>query len=733
MNSHSSNEAPPKLLASRSGAVQAPPTSQTQEVSNLASSENATPPRAPSVAPAFVDAREGGVTPRVIGLSLLLAVFFGYVIPIIDLQVRNTYLGAGHLPVGAVGALLLFLLVVNPALKVLGSRSPQLAFSRNEMLTIYTTCLFSTLVPGMGSESLFVAHLIGSFYFATRENGWLPILEPYLKPWFTPALDADNHYGDAPRRVIEDWYAGGGAAIPWGAWLVPLVAWTALISAIYLMLGCLSVMLRAQWGEREALAFPLLRLPLELTEDDGNAPHASSNRTSKYFVPRFFRNPLMWCGFGVAVFIQGLNGLNVYYPEVPTVSLGIGTGALFTEAPWNQMAPIGMFVWPIFAAITFLLTSEVSFSLWFFLWFIQLQYIIAYYLGFPYGTLPTAIGHSSDGGARTFTAFQQVGAYVAYVAVLGWTAREHGRHILRRAFGREKKTAAEAREAISYPAAFWGFLAAFSFIIAWSWAAGLRPDVAIALWSLYLITSIALTRAIVEGGVMFINQGWVPLGTLAQLMGSGSGSWLSAQSVVPATFFQVSFFQDMRGFLMPSFLHGFKMAHDRGIAARRLWFLIFACTFVALCVGVWMKVRLGYVAGGLSLHPWFSVVAAKYPAQNAQEFIRGARDTGIGNWLWLMVGGLFTYGIVLARSRLTWFPLHPLGYLLALTAPTQRALFSFFLGWLAKVLITRFGGHEAYRKMIPVALGIILGEVSSFLFWLLIDAWQGRSGHGLLP
>ena len=670
---------------------------------------------------------DGGVTFRVVGLCLALAAIFGYIIPIIDLKLSNTFLGAAHLPPGAIGVLLILLLVVNPLLKLIGEK---FAFSRNEVLTVYITCLFSCLVPGHGSENFFVSNILGPFYFASPENKWLDFLLPNLKHWYSPTI---VETGKLNVEIAAGWYVGNGGKVPWSVWLVPLGAWSSMVLASYVMLGCFAVMLRAQWAEREALAFPLLRLPLELTEDDGNAPHASSNCTSKYFVPRFFRNPLMWCGFGVAVFIQGLNGLNVYYPEVPTVSLGIGTGALFTEAPWNQMAPIGMFVWPIFAAITFLLTGEVSFSLWFFLWFIQLQYIIAYYLGFPYGTLPTAIGHSSDGGARTFTAFQQVGAYVAYVAILGWTAREHGRHILRRAFGREKKTAAEAREAISYPAAFWGFLAAFSFIIAWSWAAGLRADVAIALWSLYLITSIALTRAIVEGGVMFINQGWVPLGTLAQLMGSGSGSWLSAQSVVPATFFQVSFFQDMRGFLMPSFLHGFKMAHDRGIAARRLWFLIFACTFVALCVGVWMKVRLGYVAGGLSLHPWFSVVAAKYPAQNAQEFIRGARDTGIGNWLWLTMGGLFTYGIVLARSRLTWFPLHPLGYLLALTAPTQRAWFSFFLGWLAKVLITRFGGHEAYRKMIPVALGIILGEVSSFLFWLLIDAWQGRSGHGLLP
>lgn len=47
-------------------------------------------------------AREGGVTRRVVFLCLGLAVFFGYIIPVIDLKLQNTYLGAQHLPSGAV-------------------------------------------------------------------------------------------------------------------------------------------------------------------------------------------------------------------------------------------------------------------------------------------------------------------------------------------------------------------------------------------------------------------------------------------------------------------------------------------------------------------------------------------------------------------------------------------------------------------------------------------------------
>ena len=48
---------------------------------------------------------ESGVTLRVVILCLLLAFFFGYVIPIIDVKLSNTYLGSSHLPPGAVAVL----------------------------------------------------------------------------------------------------------------------------------------------------------------------------------------------------------------------------------------------------------------------------------------------------------------------------------------------------------------------------------------------------------------------------------------------------------------------------------------------------------------------------------------------------------------------------------------------------------------------------------------------------
>ncbi len=265
-----------------------------------------------------------GITPRVVVLCLGLAVFFGYIVPIVDVKMSNTFVGAQHMPPGAVGVLLILLLVVHPLLRLM-SRRPGTwlsGFTRNEILTVYITCLFSTMVPGHGGEAFFISQILGPFYYATRENAWLNIWKEHLPSWASPVTSG----GGTNINVAQDWYSGlrPGDTIPWQAWAVPLLAWSSVIFAMYGALACLSVMLRAQWGEKEALSFPLLRLPLEMTEDVDRPDKLGT-------FGRFFRNPVMWVGFGIAVYIQMMNGLNLYYPEVPRVPLTLDTGPLLSE------------------------------------------------------------------------------------------------------------------------------------------------------------------------------------------------------------------------------------------------------------------------------------------------------------------------------------------------------------------------------------------------------------------
>ncbi len=669
-------------------------------------------------------AGERGVTLRVALLSLVLAALFGWVIPIVDFKFSNTFLGAAHLPAGAIAVLLVLLLLVNPLLRFLSRRRVPFAngFSRNEVLTVYITSLFSLLVPGRGGENFWIPVMLSPFYFATPENKWLQLLSP-LKPWMTPALSPG---GTLNTEAVTGWYVGssGGAGIPWAAWLLPLLMWGVVVLALYFMLACLGVMLRAQWAENEALAFPLLRLPLEMTQD---VDHPETQGA----LGRFFRNPLMWIGFGIAVFIEGLNGLNLYYPDImPIVSLEIASGPLFTEPPWNQLGNFTFRVWPVVLGVSFLLTSEISFSLWFIYLFTKFQLILAYYAGFMPRSMPETW---TRGWAENFVGYQQAGAFFAYAAIVLWVGREHYGHIVRRAFRRAPMGEGERGEAMSYPVAFWGFVASSLLVLGWTVAAGVRADIALLMWLTYGVVAIGLTRIVVEGGLLLVHTGWSPLAFLSYSLGAGPGAWLASSSVVPASLVGNALMLELRGFLLPSFVQSFKLAHDRKIAMRPLLLLIGGCILTSLVIGWWTIVRLGYDSGALGMQNWWTRTGSQIGVRDAQEFARGVTPTPGVTWGWFGAGALATYLIMAARSRFAWFALHPIGLLMCVPFAIYTLWFSVFLGWLCKVVIMRFGGTDSYRKVTPAFLGLALGDVAMMLLWVGVDYWQGRSNHQLMP
>ena len=673
------------------------------------------PQTSPAPATAATAPRDGGVTLRVVVLCLGLAVLFGYVIPIVDFKLFNTFLGATHLPPGAIAALLVLLLIVNP---LLGLVSKAWRFSRNETLTVYISCLFSCLIPGHGGESFVIPNLLAPFYYATRENKWLEWLEPAFKPWFTPALNAQGV--NAP--VVNDWFNGlaPGQPIPWGAWLVPLLFWGAFTLVSYAMLGCLSVILRKQWAQNEALSFPLLKLPLELTEgvDENNG------------LPPFFRNGIMWIGFGLAVAIQLLNGLNLYFPDVPPVILSLDMGPYLSDVPWNQIGGLKISVYPIAVGIAFLLTREISFSLWFFLWVFKFQLIAAYLLGYAPASLPDATGAFPG---KMFQGFQMGGAYLAYVGLVLWMARRHISYVARRAFGRARADADEAGEVLSYPLAFWGFAGSFALMVGATVAAGVRFDIALALWIGYLVFAIGLTRVAVEGGLLFLLHMAYPLGALARLFNAGPSLWLTAESgAVPASVFQSSFIFHMRGFLMPSFVQSFKLAYDCKINGRRLGMLLAAVVVVTLLVSWPNVVRLGYENGGLQMgHKWFVQTGSLSSMKFATGVLKGDQTSVASNWAWLGVGIGTTLLLMLGRARFAWFPFHPIGYLMGLSFPISVFWFgaagdSIFVGNDGVAKRCRVSWRQPFRRQrfgapgdtdTALFLGLALGDVLPVKTW----------------
>lgn len=646
-------------------------------------------------------------------LCFLFAAVLGTVIPIIDFKYNDTYLGSQHFSPGAIGALLLLVAGVNPVLRLVNKKW---CLSRDELLVVYLSCLFSALVAGIGGHNYWPSQIAGAFYYASPENKWMDVLHS-LPAWMTPALDSHANYRP---EVIAPFFTGlgPGQSIPWRAWLLPMLAWGSIPVATMFLTGCLSVILRAQWSEREALAFPLLRLPLEMTEN---------SETPKGLPGQFFRNPSMWAGFGIAAFLQLVNGLNTYYPDVPRLSTSIDAGQYFSEAPWNQIGYVSLGFFPIAIGLSYLITSEISFSLWFFFWFFKFQYVVAYYCGYQPNNMPSVMPM-----AKVFTGYQEVGAYLAIIGLIFWTGREHFGHVARRAIGLEKPKGDETGEALPYPVAFWGMVAAFGYLIGWSYFAGVHPLVALTYWGSYVVISVVLARVLADSGLLFVSKLHTPLGIWSNLFGSGPGSFLGGVHAAPTAFLGGT--GDMRSCIMPSWVTALKVVSDRKLPARPVFFCCAGAMVLSLAIAASMHVKLAYDYGALS---WPNTFTPRSAPQGvgaaAARYARGEDVQGPSVLFWTAVGVINVLIMSSLRARFPWFPFHPTGYVMGQSWAMHCLWLSVFLGWAAKVTITRFGGHESYRKATPLFLGLALGDIAMMLFWLAIDTWQGQTGHLLIP
>ena len=74
------------------------------------------------------------------------------------------------------------------------------------------------------------------------------------------------------------------------------------------------------------------------------------------------------------------------------------------------------------------------------------------------------------------------------------------------------------------------------------------------------------------------------------------------------------------------------------------------------------------------------------------------------------------------RLRWSWWPIHPVMFMVWGTNVSRWFGPSFMAGWLAKVIITRFGGAAGYRKARSFFIGIIAGEVVAGVGWMIVGA-----------
>jgi hypothetical protein len=98
----------------------------------------------------------------------------------------------------------------------------------------------------------------------------------------------------------------------------------------------------------------------------------------------------------------------------------------------------------------------------------------------------------------------------------------------------------------------------------------------------------------------------------------------------------------------------------------------------------------------------------------------------------ILGGALFALTLLLCRTYLPWFGIHPAGFMVAGSWAMYMLWFSLFLGWLIKAPVMRYGGIRLYRLLLPFFLGLILGDCLNAMAWTVIGLLTG-TGYNLLP
>jgi len=422
------------------------------------------------------EARErGGVTWRSILLGLLLIPVNVYWITVIE--VRWYALDGTCLPLFITPIFFLFLVTVTNAF--IARRWPSVGMNQGELLTVYIMIVISGV---MASHDLFqnMFGAIGHPYrMVSPDNNWEKLFFRYLPKWL---LVTD-------KNALAGFYQGGTS--PYRGeilvhWIVPLAGWTGLMLVMMTMMLCANVIIRKQWTENEKLVFPLVQLPIAMTDEQSYT--------------RFFKNRTMWIGFSIAFAVGTINGLQWLYPSFPMIT-GVkqyDLGQHVVTHPWNAIGHTPISMYPFAIGIAYFIPLDLSFSCWFFYVGRKMFQV----MGANYGW------NAPSNAGFPFFDEQASGAWLALGLVVLWGSRKFLRDVVRVAFG-GKGTEADASEAASYRGALIGIALGIVVIAAFSKVIGLSAWAALVFFGIYFLLAITITRVRAELGtpheIYFVN------------------------------------------------------------------------------------------------------------------------------------------------------------------------------------------------------------------------------------
>ena len=570
---------------------------------------------------------------------------------------------------------LLLLIILNAGARRLSAR---LALTVTELVIIYGMLQAATAIA---AEWTWVINpLIGSYAaFAEQNSKFRNLMLPNLPEFLFLPADADlAGYRTGGYGMGEVWQM-----LP--LWSGPVLWWTLLVCLVCFAMLCINSLMRQEWTDREKLSFPIIQLPLAMTQGGAS----------------FWRSKYMWGGFVVVAALDLWNGFAFLYPALPGLKIRF-LGDLqqaFPDPPFNAIGwtPIGLF--PFIVGIGVFLPTDLMFSVIFFFFVRKGMQVVAASMGYPQGTF----GGGGLVPSPPYFSEQTWGAFLGLFASALWIARPYLREVWR-----DIVSGAPCPD--GGPKRRWTFVGLVASLVGlgvYGVAAGMPFVYVVGYLSLFLAFSVALTRMRAQLGPPTHEMAFMGPN---QILVDFYGTQGVAQPLVVRTVALFHFTNRIhRTHPMPTQLELMKLGERTGTSQGIIFVAIILATVAGSLGGHFMYLYKAY--------RWGAPMGGAETANVAHEFVTNPRLPNPIAMSMVGVGAAVVYALNFLRFRLPWFPFHPMGYALSMNFGVDYYWFGLLVAWLLKASVQRYVGLRGYEKLHATALGVILGEFAVEGIW----------------
>ncbi|MCE9588989.1 MAG: hypothetical protein K8S99_00510 [Planctomycetes bacterium] len=645
--------------------------------------------------------------------AVLMSVFQAVLLLYLGSEYRIELAGS-LIPTMGFGLLFTLVLAVNPLLHWLelrGRRVPR-PLGRAELMLVFSAMMLTSGVSTFGLVEVMVPQIAAPFnpQWNVPQRGWDEAVIPRLNRHLyitDPAVIAAYREGFLDVAPAEDarwtahlkyqWYVL--THVPWLTWAAPLGWWLIFVGGAYVLFYSLSYVVLPFWSQREKLIFPLAKLPEALLPESD---------ASGRWLPPVMSHPGFWLGLSVSFFVLVWNGgvFRENFPGLRPITLGMSSwtfASMVNGTIFSYIAPSISFLF-LFTAmgLAFLLPQEMSFSVWFY-YLASRGFLMA--LGFlgiqrnpwedPWDFLWRSSRTSSMAG----------GGLLMFAALtLLWCLREFGWLVRSRTWA----------ERFWYGLPVVGLGSSVAVLTAWlSWC-GLDPWWALGLVTIITLMTLGLMRIVAESGIYWFQCFFGPFHLFQML---GMGRLIPNPVVAPFLAIYSVLFLDHKCFLAPNMLNAAKLREDVG--GNRVRFHLTMWTSLALSVlaSIVVSIFMAYSRGANRMHWWFYGTAQIWIMDTTRDLANYQPSFNASKTAWLVGGGLWVALTAYLRQSVFWFP-HPVGFIMLVNPLMDQLWFSFFVAWLIRKGVLRYGGKLTFEKLRDMFLGLIMGEMLGICFYM---------------